>query len=268
MLQFWIPRNDEFESALLNAMRIPLLFRKFDTDAEVVTIRILAALGRFENISTLPRETVRAILLNEALHQKIASEPDINKQIELVGELVREALIEENRNVSERLKAATELSGVLERDLAEQKLAMDGLTNTVAAQGEQLEQSRRTTESLRSEMVELRKLQAAKSTRLWFVINYVVLPLTIITALVPLLLSTLAHLSAPRFWFYLIIIWCLGLALMLAVADWRGPKDPAIESWRPYKWLHRWRVFVLGGLLFPMIPRIAWELGKYLYNRK
>ena len=109
LLQFWVPRSVEFESALLSAMRLPLLFHEFDSNAEVVTIQILEALSRFENIGDLPKETVKTILVNDALRQRIAAEHDIKKQIELV----REAVIEENRNVALRLKEADERAAAL-----------------------------------------------------------------------------------------------------------------------------------------------------------
>src|SRR5260370_3519325 len=48
LLQFCLPRTREFEEAILDSLRLPLLFQEFDSSAERVTVRILETLARFE----------------------------------------------------------------------------------------------------------------------------------------------------------------------------------------------------------------------------
>ncbi|MEW6129074.1 MAG: hypothetical protein AB1757_18695 [Acidobacteriota bacterium] len=141
LLQFWIARTPEFEEALLSSMRLPFLFQEFDPQAERVTIRILEALGRFENVGDIPKETVTAILINEALRQKLSREADAEKDIELV----REALVEEYQKASQRLKELSEESEHHKREAlhfktdADQKQAAIGsLQEMIQTQEEKL----------------------------------------------------------------------------------------------------------------------------------
>jgi len=106
MLQFWIPRTHQLEEALLSSLRLPFLFQEFDQEAEKVTIQILKTMSRFENIGDLPTDTVKAVLLNEALRQRLSATQDVEEQINLV----REALIEEITRIrEEHIKTQLEL---------------------------------------------------------------------------------------------------------------------------------------------------------------
>jgi hypothetical protein len=40
MLQFWVPRSDELETALLESFRLPFLFQEFDSEAERITLKL------------------------------------------------------------------------------------------------------------------------------------------------------------------------------------------------------------------------------------
>jgi hypothetical protein len=106
MLQFWVPRTEDLEKAVLQNLRLPCLFHEFDLISEKVTIQILQSLSRYENIDDLSEQTIKSILVNDALRQKIrisqTQEEDIN--------LVREALIEENKRITaEKLQTEEEL---------------------------------------------------------------------------------------------------------------------------------------------------------------
>jgi len=91
MLQFWVPRDERFEEVILGNMRLPLLFKEFDPEAEEVSIRILRHLSRYENVQDLSQETIKAILLNEVLRQRMTGETRVEEEIELV----KDALIEQ-----------------------------------------------------------------------------------------------------------------------------------------------------------------------------
>jgi hypothetical protein len=110
LLRFWVPMDEELETALFNAIRLPTVVAPIDTDAERISLQILNALSTFENIGDLPQETVTRILLNDALRQRLAAEKDISKQIELV----RDALIDENRLSEAKLQAERTRSAALQ----------------------------------------------------------------------------------------------------------------------------------------------------------
>ncbi|MES2798486.1 MAG: hypothetical protein V4638_00590 [Bacteroidota bacterium] len=91
ILQLWIPRDEEFDIAVLSNLRFPFLFTEFDADTELTTIRIIEQLSRYENVNDLKEDTVTSILFNQALRQKIQTNDDkIKDQV-----LVKDAIIEE-----------------------------------------------------------------------------------------------------------------------------------------------------------------------------
>ena len=67
-----------------------------------ISHRILEVLSRFENIEDLSKEAIHSILNNDALRQRLSTESDEANEIEIV----REALIEEERKAQEKLRAA------------------------------------------------------------------------------------------------------------------------------------------------------------------
>ncbi|MEV0678389.1 hypothetical protein AB0I60_17920 [Actinosynnema sp. NPDC050436] len=71
MLQFWVPRNDKLEAALLSSARLPFMFQEFDPKTEQVTLRIISQLAHYSAIST---DTALKVLQNEALREKVASD--------------------------------------------------------------------------------------------------------------------------------------------------------------------------------------------------
>jgi hypothetical protein len=91
ILQLWIPRDEEFDIAVLSNLRFPFLFTEFDADTELTTIRIIEQLSRYENVNDLKEDTVTSILFNQALRQKIQANDD---KIKDTG-LIKDAIIEE-----------------------------------------------------------------------------------------------------------------------------------------------------------------------------
>lgn len=86
LMQFWIPRTEEFDETIFNSIRMPFLLGEFDHKAEEASIKILEALGRFEDINNLQKDTITSIFYNDALRQKMINEPDIEKRIALIKE--------------------------------------------------------------------------------------------------------------------------------------------------------------------------------------
>lgn len=92
LLHFWIPRGPELEEAAYASI-LPFFLNGFDQQSEVVTLKILKTLSRYENLGDLPEETIANILINESLTAKLSKDVDDDQQQQ---EFVREALIEEN----------------------------------------------------------------------------------------------------------------------------------------------------------------------------
>jgi len=269
MLQFWLPRTPEFDEAVLGSLRLPFLFQEFDPAAEKVTVRILEALARFENINELPREVVTAILVNEALRQKVALEGDEQKQVELV----KQALIEENGKIRSQLTSANEEASRLKRELAQKDRENTGLDQRLAEQVSKVAQAER-------ELGEERRLREQVEARLerleqrlnedriarqrkreigTFVAGSTVL----------LLLALSAPAALLFFWRHpwgsrkaVVVGWALLLLLWTRLADASGQSRPAVKEWRPYVALHR----VKGWVFLFCYTVITGASGNALYD--
>lgn len=101
LLQFWAPRSDELDKALVGAIREPLLFLDFDRATEQATLKILAALSRFENLDDLSAHTVYNVLTNDALRARLESAPNATRTE--AAEFVEGAVIEEARRMEAEL---------------------------------------------------------------------------------------------------------------------------------------------------------------------
>jgi hypothetical protein len=123
MLQFWLPRTEEFELALFNSLR-HMLPTRFDPAAEQVTLRILRALSRFEGGSDLDEATIAAVLMNQAIRKRLAIELDDQKEIQLI----KEALITETEALRNKLKRETEEKAKLATSLSSRQTRIDELT--------------------------------------------------------------------------------------------------------------------------------------------
>lgn len=104
ILQFWIPRNDEYESAILSNLRMPFLSHEFDKNTELITINIIARLNRFKDVSDLPTEVVTKVLIDEALREKIKD----NSGEEEIIDLIENIIIKENKELKDKYLSITD----------------------------------------------------------------------------------------------------------------------------------------------------------------
>lgn len=109
LLQFWIPRTQEFEEAILGGLRLPFLFQEFDAKAERLSMTIIKRLGRFQGSQEIPTETLFNVVMNDGLRSRIDEGQPETEEIQLV----RDALVDEMRLQAETAKQrADELTGV------------------------------------------------------------------------------------------------------------------------------------------------------------
>lgn len=99
LLQFWVPMSEDVQENILNSIRLPLIFHQFDTLDEAVTLTIVKSLSRYKDSSDLPESTVRAILVDKALRERLAEKLPENEQIQLI----EEALINQHKIISDEL---------------------------------------------------------------------------------------------------------------------------------------------------------------------
>lgn len=259
MLQLWSPRTQEFEKAILANLSLPFLLQQFDPGAEKVTVRILSTLARFQNAQDLSKEAAASILMNKALRQRLRTEKDAEKRIELV----REASIEENRKLRGQLTRAHAKAVKLERKAGQAIASLrergDQQADAITRSERQLEDERAHRQRLEEQLDKLEKAQQslgeqqyAKAQVRAFALKWITAPLALIAALglgTSIPLATLSELSA--FWSALTAIAVCSVSLVAWVwaADLRGSSDPSVSQWRPFRLLPAIKKWVLATLL-------------------
>jgi len=266
MLQFWVPRTQEFEEAVLGNLRLPFLFQEFDPNAEKVTIRILGALARFEKVGDLPREAVGSILLNDALRQRLQVEGDLEKHVELV----REALIEDSQRIRAELKAA-------EAKAQDLKQRGDQQIEAIRESERQLEEERAYRKDLEKRLKEveagLRSKEEQEQARAQitdFAAKWVIAPLVVILASglgISIPVVSLTPWGSLRSALMAAGVWSVSLILWVWLVDWRGSKDPFVTRWRPFGFFQAFkaRLFAaLGVVVLAVFASALWELMRSL----
>jgi hypothetical protein len=265
LLQFWVPQSPALEEAILSTMRLPTVFTLLDSDTERISLRILNALSTFENIGNLPKETAIRILLNDALRQKMKLEEDISRQVELV----REALIEENKKTEQRLaeiKARTQQlqqdTVSLQNQISLANAKVDGLQRELADQREATIRNKTealdTRQKLEKMIDDSRRSNARRRFMVW---NFVVFALMAAT-ITYLAYNTNIQLS----WIKIIV--ALVIFSWIWVIEKIGKRNTAIRDWRFAQAVFRFKTWIFGSLLVGILGSAGWDGIKYLYSGK
>lgn len=90
MLQFWVPRTEKFENAILGNFRLPFLFKEIDGESEKISLDILRAMSQYEDSEKFSTELVTEMLTNKALRQKIK----VSNTVEENASLIKDELFE------------------------------------------------------------------------------------------------------------------------------------------------------------------------------
>jgi hypothetical protein len=154
MLQFWVPRNKALEKTILENLKLPCLFHEFAPASEKVTIRILQTLSRYENLDDLSEESITGVLLNEALRQRIEEVRTEEEQVELV----KEAIIDENKKIADEKK---EKEKQLEKEEVAHLKTKDEADKEISAKDKEMEKLQESI-SLEAERVRHAELQVQK----------------------------------------------------------------------------------------------------------
>lgn len=270
MLQFWVPRTDMLEEALLASLRLPLFFSEFDPEAEKVTIKILQTLSRFENVGDIPADTVANILLSESLRAKMSATSQVEEQVELI----KEALIEEQNRLQRELEESRGRLQEKEKETTEMKATIHDLKREIERERRsrksvehQLQQAQEEIEKLKErikakEDEEKHRLQEEERRRILrsFLIWWSALPLVI-------LILGLAVFKLALGWKLpgLIILGSILSAFWLLVIDYQAKKK-SIEH-PILKKLLEFRRWIWGALITGIIINALWDWIKALLNR-
>jgi hypothetical protein len=260
LLQFWLPRTSQFEEAMLDSFRLPLMFQEFDPSAESVTVNILKSLARFANAEQLTTDTVSNILVNQALRQGISSEPNVERQIELV----HGALVEENQRAIAYAKVVEQQKEKLSAEVSGRNQELEALRRQLDLQSEQLRHFKQELETAAtaaqqpkvtpSQISEPPDVAPFRRERAYFSACF-----TFLLLLLLFLLGAVIHWKAPAESFakafrsgcsIIFIFWILALNEF-------GKRSDAINEWPIFRrfqefknWLIGLLVFLTGWLLF------------------
>lgn len=127
MLQFWIPRTEKFENAILGNFRLPFLFREVDVNSEKISMEILRAMSQYEDNEKFNSELVTEILTNKALRQKIK----VNNTIEENAVLIKEELFKKYETTKMQLSKETQKKESLSGELDLVKNEIGALTKKI-----------------------------------------------------------------------------------------------------------------------------------------
>ncbi len=101
LVQFWVPRTPQLESTLIDSLKLPLYFQSFDPEDEKATVKVLESISRFENVGDIPEQTLKVILANKVLRNRLRDSDASNDEI---FELVRNELLAEHKDTVQALE--------------------------------------------------------------------------------------------------------------------------------------------------------------------
>ncbi|MEW5981113.1 MAG: hypothetical protein AB1806_01935 [Acidobacteriota bacterium] len=275
LLQLWVPRSEKLDLALVDSL-LPLLPHVFDFNAESVALKILRSMSRFDNAADLSGETVQRVLMNDALRSRIAGTEEIEEQIELV----REALVDENRRLEESVvqaerkvaqlqdvvKARDETAAALRDELSRvqhgadsQVMELQRLLNEERRMREELAKRVATTEEQLNEERLSRRRRRALMSFLWRAAAA-----TTVAGVAGNYLSVVsADMALPRYpaWVVHVTVWFAVIALYMPVVSFMAGRVPDLNP-RVAVRLRRvagywWTVVVLGVLANVFVAVLA-----------
>jgi hypothetical protein len=293
MLQFWIPRTHEFESAMLDAMRLPFFSQYYNRETERVTMDIIRTLGRFEDVGDLEADTISSILVNGALRQTISTERDEEEKINLV----RDALIQQHDETKQKLVEATQEAERLKKEMAERGERNLALSATLQAKERQLDalesrvstiqeqsnseksvlegrirqleeglRAREEAERAREEAEQARKeVERIREERRRFIVNWVGLPLLIAVVVGAGIAIWVSRATNLHFWTVAVFCWLSSLIALVWVVDRQGATRPSITNSKTYKLLHSLKV-ILSIVLGAVWVLVSGALGNGLWD--
>ena len=113
MLRFFVPRSPQLQAAMLGAMRLHILSREFDINAERISIRIANRLVRHEGIEDISVDTLEKVLTDEGLRISLMDNPGTQEEDELIDSTLAKELKQQQVIIEEKDREIREM----ERDI-------------------------------------------------------------------------------------------------------------------------------------------------------
>lgn len=256
LLQFWLPRTEELDRALVGSIRLPFLLEDFDKDAERVTTRILRSLSKYEGIEGLSIETVSDILMSDALRTRLERTPDEADDdvllrdafVERTAELERELAVAQAQAVEARgtavdseERAAVQLESQrrLERELRELREATREAELKLSRELEEARKQREQEESVRrtleTNVQALQNQLSSSAAKRRFVL--VAMGLLVIAAGIGIGSSLALLTTELPAWIAVGLGASIGLGCWLAATGYIGSRSDALRGWSVHSYL-------------------------------
>ena len=273
MLQFWIPRSVEFEEAVIGTFRLPFLFQLYDHATEKLTMRILERLSRFENVGDMAEDTIKAILLNEALRNKLEHVTVEEEEIKLI----KEAIIEDNSRLASKLKEASAIIDTLTRESGNKEIMKESYKNKFEKEKREREELENRVGEVEARMQEKEKQENTRNEEERrkveirnFRVRWLEMPLILMAAMATIICIGIIGFTAWETWKVVIlsIISALGLiVLWLLIVIRRFRTDQVIDECITYIRLKRIKNYLLTALvpiIISIVGAAVWELIIYV----
>lgn len=274
MLQFWVPRNEDFEEALFSSLRLPFICQDFDDITEQTTLRILKSISRYENAKDLSEETVTAILLNDALRKKMVNEPGVEEEVDLI----KEALIEENNKALQKAREAEQKANKLSQEILGKDQKIIDLTINLEEKDRALLEKETVLTREKQSNQQLQEVVGDFQTRLTnielaqifrkrtdsYIFKWIVLPAFLIILLLIALKNFLPNLDQR------LSSASIGITFFISVwiAYFRGKKEEAIHQ---QQWFLRfeksgkWIISIIGAIILSITASAIYDFVKSMF---
>jgi len=128
MLQFYLPRDENLETAMFENFRLPLMFKDYDEESEKISLSILSAIALFENSENIKKQTIIDYETNNAIRSKIKSHTSIEEIAKIIkeyDELEAHRLKENLKQKNEEIKKREQEQKAKEKEREEESIRLE-----------------------------------------------------------------------------------------------------------------------------------------------
>lgn len=93
-------------------------FQSFDPEDEKATVKVLEAISRFENVADFPESTLKIVLANQALRNRLRADATNDE----IFNLVREELLAEHKTTVNALHKTIAALALTETQLTDERI--------------------------------------------------------------------------------------------------------------------------------------------------
>jgi len=238
MLQFWVPRNELFDKAILDSLRLPFLFQAFDEKDESITSNILTLISSLENSDKLSVKLIASLLINRALRNKIAETPDVHERIKVIKDAIE-------TEEAELRKKIEEMNAIKKHDDEKQK----ELLGVIAQKDADLLEAEISENALKQKILKMENEKRIENNIRRFTIKWFIFPFAL-NVLISILMHQFGIFFFESTWklAYSLIFFTFALFVHVLIIDNAGQKEDDISTWKYFEKFHTYKKWIVGLL--------------------